>query len=183
MLAKNPDKQSKLYQEIVSVLKQNELPTSSTLGNMPYLKACVKETLRLYPVLSNQNRQIPSDMEILGYHLPKGSQVSFLSFYISRDEKNFKQANQFIPERWLRNENNQVSESLHAFSSIPFGFGTRMCAGRRIAELELYLLTTRLLQKYKITYPDGEEVEPFMRGVTIPDRPLRVKFIERSVTS
>lgn len=180
MMAKNPDKQDKLHQEIMSVLKQNELPTSGILGNMPYLKACIKETLRLYPVLANQNREIPSDMEILGYHIPKGSHISFMSYYISRDEKNFKQANQFIPERWLRDENHQMSESLHAFSSIPFGFGTRMCVGRRIAELEFQLLTTRLLQKYEITYPDGEEVEPFIRGVTIPDRPLRVKFIERS---
>jgi cytochrome P450 len=76
-----------------------------------------------------------------------------------------------------------MPEALHAFSSIPFGFGTRMCAGRRIAELELYLLTTRLLQKYEIKYPENEEVEPFVRGITIPDRPLRVKFIKRSLTS
>ena len=54
-----------------------------------------------------------------------------------------------------------------------------MCAGRRIAETELYLLATRLIQKYKIEYPDDEIIEPIVRVLAVPDRPLRVKFIDR----
>jgi cytochrome P450 len=102
MMAKNPDKQENLFQEVTSVLKPDELPTSKSLANMPYLKACLKETLRLYPAFSSQNRQIPCDMEILGYYLPKGSQITFLSYYMCRDENNFKDSKKFIPERWLR---------------------------------------------------------------------------------
>ena len=42
---------------------------------------------------------------------------------------------QFIPERWLRNEVRDFSP----FASLPFGFGTRSCVGRRIAESMIYL--------------------------------------------
>ena len=66
------------------------------------------------------------------------------------------------------------------FASIPFGFGTRMCPGRRIAELELHLLLARIVQQFDIRYPsDAEEVKPYIRGVTIPDRPVRAKFVNR----
>ncbi|KAK3726931.1 hypothetical protein QZH41_004224 [Actinostola sp. cb2023] len=180
MMAKNQDKQEKLFQEVTMVLEPDELPSAKTLAKMPYLKACLKETLRLFPVLSATSRLIQTDMEILGYHIPKGTQVQFLNYYMGRNESNFKEANEFIPERWLRTGKREVADSDQAFASIPFGFGTRMCVGRRVAELELYLLATRLIQKYKIKYPDNEIVEPFMRGITIPDRPLRVKFTERA---
>ena len=56
-----------------------------------------------------------------------------------------------------------------------------MCVGRRIAELELHLLLARIVQQFEIRYPpDADEVEPFFRGLMIPDRPVRVKFVDRN---
>lgn len=179
MMSKNQDKQEKLFQEISSVLEKDELPSSKTLTKMPYLKACFKESLRLFPVLSALTRTIPTDMEIKGYYLPKGTQVQMLLYYTSRSESNFKDASKYVPERWLRNKKREGGE-IDPFASIPFGLGTRMCAGRRIAEMELYLLATRLVSKYHLQYPENEFVEPYMRGVIIPDRPLRVKFVNRA---
>jgi len=179
MMSKNQDKQEKLYQEIASLLEKDELPSSKTLAKMPYLKACFKETLRLFPVLSTLTRTVQEDMELKGYCIPKGTSVQMMMYYTSRTESYFKKANEFIPERWLRDADQRDGGEIDPFASIPFGFGTRMCAGRRIAELELYLLATRLVQKYKLAYPENEYVEPYMRGVTIPDRPVRVKFLER----
>lgn len=178
-MAKNPDKQKKLFQEISTALAEGELPSSNSLAKMPYLKACFKETLRLYPLLSTSSRTIQEDMEILGYLIPKGTMIQFLHYYMSNCEDYFPNAKDFLPERWMRNEQKGTKDTEHAFASIPFGFGTRMCAGRRIAELEMYLLAVRLIQKYKLEYPSNEVVEPFMRVVTIPDRPVRVKFIDR----
>ena len=56
-----------------------------------------------------------------------------------------------------------------------------MCVGRRIAELEMHLLLAQLVEQFQMKYPPGEDVEPFMRGVTIPDRAVRVKFEDREV--
>ena len=50
------------------------------------------------------------------------------SYSISRSEKYFQGAFDFKPERWLR-ENKDES---HPFSSIPFGFGPRMCLGKYV---------------------------------------------------
>ncbi|KAK3725253.1 hypothetical protein QZH41_001277 [Actinostola sp. cb2023] len=50
MLGKNQDKQDILYEEITSaVLKPGEIPSADVIGKMSYLKAWIKESLRLYP--------------------------------------------------------------------------------------------------------------------------------------
>ena len=181
MLAKNPEKQKILRREVLSVVGNSTFATPETLARMPYLKAWLRETLRLYPVLSTIPRRPKEDIILGGYHIPGGTaQVEFLVHQMGRDESIFEDAEAFKPERWLRNKDITLIESAEAFASLPFGFGTRMCLGRRIAELELHLLMARIVQQFDISYPpEAENVEPFMRGVTIPDRPVRVQFVDR----
>jgi len=181
MMAKNPDKQDILRQEVLSVLGDTTLATPTTLAQMPYLKAWVRETLRLYPVLSAIPRRPSKDVILSGYVIPGGTtQVEFLTHVMGRDEKLFEDAERFKPERWLRKKDRIPTDTAEAFSSIPFGFGTRMCVGRRIAELELHLLLARIVQQFEISYPpDAENVEPYCRGVIVPDRAVRAKFIDR----
>jgi cytochrome P450 len=46
-LAKNPDKQQELFEEIRRYLPDKEHPvTSDILNELKYLKACIKESLR-----------------------------------------------------------------------------------------------------------------------------------------
>ena len=181
MMAKNPDKQEILRQEILSVLGNETTATPTMLAQMPYLKAWVRETLRLYPVLSELFRVLPTDIILSGYSIPAGTQVNVFSYFMSQDKSVFEDAQEFKPERWLRDKEQscKFNDAKEVFSSLPFGFGTRMCLGRRIAELELHLLLTRIVQQFEIGYPPGDTVEPFHRGVIIPDRPLRVKFVDR----
>ena len=80
----------------------------------------------------------------------------------------------------MRNKDTALMESAEAFASLPFGFGTSMCLGRRIAELELHLLIARIVQQFDISYPlEAENMRPLMKGVTITDRPVRVQFVDR----
>lgn len=53
MLGKNQDIQQKLYEEVNSVLKNNELPNSQSLQKMPYLRGVLKESERLVSLLSD----------------------------------------------------------------------------------------------------------------------------------
>ena len=45
-LARNPDVQKQLYEEVSTVLQPDELATPASLQKMPFLRGCVKETLR-----------------------------------------------------------------------------------------------------------------------------------------
>lgn len=72
-LAKNPEKQEILRQEIDRILPdKNELLTSASFNNVPYLKAVVKEALRLVPVVNGNIRAAGEDLVLQGYQIPKG---------------------------------------------------------------------------------------------------------------
>lgn len=57
--------------------------------------------------------------------------------YITKSERFFKNAHKFDPHRWERAE--VGAELIDPYANLPFGFGARMCIGRRIAEQEIYL--------------------------------------------
>ena len=180
-LAKNPDKQLNLYQEISSVLKPGELVTNATLSKLPYLKACIKEVLRLYSIFFLA-RVTEQDLLLSGYKIPSGTHIMILNHAMSLSEQYFEDPLSFTPERWLRESKNpsESGRNINAFASLPFGFGTRMCIGRRVTELEQYLLLTRLIQNYQLLDATGETVEKTTHGlVIIPDRPVRVQFLKR----
>lgn len=46
-LSQNPDKQAILYEELKSIMPDQRSPVDTkTLEHMPFLRACIKETLR-----------------------------------------------------------------------------------------------------------------------------------------
>lgn len=78
-LSQNPDKQKILFNELRQILPNKDSPVDhKTLENMPYLRACIKETLRIKPVVIGNGRSLQSDAIIAGYEVPKG--VSFFFF-------------------------------------------------------------------------------------------------------
>ena len=56
-----------------------------------------------------------------------------MPFYaMGRMEEHFEKPEEYNPHRWLSDE-----KGMSKFASLPFGFGARMCIGKRIAELQL----------------------------------------------
>lgn len=72
-LAKNPEKQEKLRDEIRKTFPNtNAKLTPDSLNSIPYLRACIKEALRLSPVLSGGIRAAGQNIVLQGYRVPKG---------------------------------------------------------------------------------------------------------------
>lgn len=69
--------------------------------------------------------------------------VVFQHYVISNLEKYFPRCREFLPERWLRED----EEVRHGFASLPFGYGRRMCLGRRFAELEMIIVISKVRNK------------------------------------
>lgn len=73
LLSKNPIQQEKLFKELKGVMKSKDTKiTEKHLENVPYLRACIKEALRMYPVVLGNGRSLQSDAVICGYKVPKG---------------------------------------------------------------------------------------------------------------
>ena len=170
-LAKNPMIQEALHKEIVEIVGPHATPTAEQLQKLSLVRKCVKETLRMHPLLPLLVRQISEDVEIMGYTIPAGTICGFNYFGLSFDPRYFKDPTEFNPERWSHD-----SDEIHPFASLPFGFGPRGCYGRRIAELELHLLLTRIMQRFKLT-TDQTSLKQSVHTVLHPTEPVRVKFM------
>jgi cytochrome P450 len=64
-------------------------------------------------------------------------------------EEYVKDAESFNPSRWLKGAEDQ---KLHPFASLPFGYGARMCLGRRFADLEMQVLLAKVKILYSFMY-------------------------------
>jgi len=175
-LSRHSDIQEQLHAEVTSVVSAGCLPSYDNLQEMPFLKAIVKEVLRLYPVVGVAARVLNDDIVLCGYHIPVNTTVLGSTFVLGRDPKQFKDPLAFKPERWLRSDSN---DAIHNFAWLPFGFGPRSCIGRRVAELEMHLLLARISQKFVLKPADNKPLKPCIRGFLVPERPVDVQFIDR----
>ncbi|XP_076119823.1 sterol 26-hydroxylase, mitochondrial [Alosa pseudoharengus] len=177
-LSREPEVQDTLYQEVNHCVKGDGIPTAQDVTNMPYLKAVIKEALRMYPVVPmNARRMSEKDVTIGGYFFPKKTAFTLCHYSICHDEKVFPEPSKFKPERWLRDGRTRPNP----FGSIPFGFGVRGCVGRRIAELEMYLALARIIKLFEIR-PDPSigDVKVINRTVLVADRQVNLHFLERN---
>ncbi|XP_077994211.1 1,25-dihydroxyvitamin D(3) 24-hydroxylase, mitochondrial-like [Glandiceps talaboti] len=174
-LAKHPEVQKSLHEEVSRVVPRGEIPTHKHVNQMPYLKAILKESMRMYPTVVNNGRILENDIVIRGYNIPAKTGLIGSNWLMGRDPVLFEDPLEFKPERWIRDEN----EHFDGFRFLPFGFGPRMCIGKRLAELEIHLALARISQQF--TLEATTDVEPMITTITQPDRPLNLKFMNRAV--
>ncbi|KAF7651664.1 hypothetical protein LDENG_00107430 [Lucifuga dentata] len=173
-LSRNPCAQRKLLEEIREVVPPNQDPCGEYIKSMPYLKACLKESMRLSPSVPFTSRTLDKDTVLGDYAIPKGTVLMINSHALGSNEEYFDDGKKFKPERWLR-ENNTINP----FAHVPFGIGKRMCIGRRLAELQLQLAMCWLVRDYEIVATDNEPLDVIHSGLLVPNRELPVAFIRR----
>ncbi|KAH8286893.1 hypothetical protein KR018_007283 [Drosophila ironensis] len=180
-LAKNPEKQQKLRQEVLHVLPSLDKDfTMEEMKSLPYLRACIKESMRLQPVTFGNARSAGADVVLDGYRIPKGTHLLMNSNLLLKEERFFPRAKEFLPERWLRQKNSQEESLMHKnldrFVYLPFGFGPRMCIGKRIVDLELELTAANLVRNFQIEFNYPTENAFKCSFLFKPNIPLRFKF-------
>nr|XP_019932969.2 cytochrome P450 CYP12A2-like [Aedes albopictus] len=178
LLATNPDKQAKLREELRTVLPKKDSPlTPENMRNLPYLRACIKEGLRLCPPTAGNVRAAGKDMVLQGYQIPKGTDVAMASMILNHEEKFVERAKDFLPERWLKEEGYPNAKDAHPFLYLPFGFGARTCIGRRLAMLEMEMIVSRITRQFDYRWNYGE-LEIRATLINVPINELRFQMTE-----
>lgn len=66
------------------------------------------------------------------------------NFVACRLACNFVEPEQFIPERWLKEEKIKFNAHVNPYLVLPFGHGMRACIARRLAEQNILVLMIRV---------------------------------------
>jgi cytochrome P450 len=142
---------AKLMQEIEAFEKAGRLTspivTFDETNEMPYFMACVKETLRFSPSTPMiMPRYISKGgLNLFGKFAPEGTEIGANPYVVHRNKAVFgDNADEFWPERWLDDPEKAKEMDRYNFA---FGYGTRVCLGKNIAQLE----TQKLCLQVSIT--------------------------------
>ncbi|XP_076465918.1 putative cytochrome P450 CYP44 [Babylonia areolata] len=176
LLATTPQAQDRLYEEIRSVAPPSPAPlTPQHVQCMQYFKACFKESVRMMPVINENTRYTNKDLVLGGYHIPAGTIVKMNNFVLYREPHIFTDHDVFMPERWLQEK---WEHKVDPIIVQPFSFGPRMCIGRRFAEQDMAVLTTRLLQSFRLEWHHPPMGVKYMT-LNLPDCPAQFTFHDR----
>ncbi|KAG5568191.1 hypothetical protein H5410_064794 [Solanum commersonii] len=156
-LLRNPRAMEKLQNEVRGLVQGKAEITEDDLGNMQYLKAVIKETLRLHPPIPLLiPRESTEDIELLGYHIPAKTQVIINAWAIGRDPLSWDDPEEYRPERFL---NSNINIKGLNFELIPFGAGRRGCPGTVFAIVVIEVALARLVHKFNFSLPKPEELD------------------------
>ncbi|KAJ7775694.1 cytochrome P450 [Mycena maculata] len=203
-LARNPEKQAKLREELVQFGPAD--PTWDQLGSaLPYLESTVLEILRLHPPIAQTTREaLVDDIMPIGepittksgqrvdrIAIPKGTILSVPIRCINRAEVFWgPSAKAFEPERWLTlNDDPLRAKEIQGHRHLlTFLDGPRTCLGKAFALAEFKAALLVLVKNFVFEFPDGPETvikmqdgliqRPKVAGQRGPRVPLRVRRVE-----
>ena len=181
-LITNPRAYQTLTEEIEAAERKGSLSfpviQDSETAAMPYLEACIKEGLRMWPpVVGLMSKVVPAEgAKVLGKFVPGGTCIGYSAWGLHRKKETFGQdADIFRPERWLTDEP-QVAE-MNKTVDLVFGYGKNACLGKPIAQMEMRKTVAELLRRFDISIVRPEK--PFnsvnRNGLFIQDN-MMVRF-------
>lgn len=155
LLSEHPDVREKLIGEIQSVLAGQDARMED-LARLPYLDCVIKESMRIYPSAWTQGRQAVKEFDLDGYHFPAGTLLMFSQWSLHHLPDVWGDPHVFRPERWEPDSEPRAP----GWAYFPFGGGSRICLGTSLAQMELRLVTSTILQRYVPRLAPGFRVVP-----------------------
>jgi cytochrome P450 len=125
--------------DAVAAGKVSSPATQAECQEMPYLLACVREGLRMYPPGTGLlYKQVPPGGDVVhGHRLPEGTQVGQNICGVTHDKDVFgPDADVFRPDRWIEADEDRF-RFMASVADLVFGHGKFMCVGKGIALMEL----------------------------------------------
>lgn len=162
LLARHPAVMRRLQAESDGALGDGRLPTAEDVDALPYARAVVAESMRLYPPAWIQGRQATENVEVGGRTLRRGEVVFVSQWVTHRDARWWPDPERFDPDRFAPER--QAGRPRWAY--FPFGGGSRVCVGEAFAWAEAVISIALIARRWDLTPADGRPMllEP---GITL----------------
>ena len=154
LLANHPTVREKLANELKAVLN-GRTPTIADLPLLPYTNWVIKESLRLYPPVTEISREATQDCEIGGYSIPKGTTLIASQWVMHRHPNYFASPETFNPDRWADGLEKRLPRGVY----FPFGDGPRICIGKSFAQMEAVLILAAIAQVFQLDLVPEQTIE------------------------
>nr|A0A2Z5D852.1 RecName: Full=5-OH-xanthotoxin synthase; AltName: Full=Cytochrome P450 CYP71AZ6 [Pastinaca sativa]AXB38863.1 cytochrome P450 CYP71AZ6 [Pastinaca sativa] len=174
-LMRNQGVMKKAQEDIRRVIGRKGNVDEDDIQNLSYLRAVVKETMRLYPTGPLLIPRETMESSIIGedkdhMYMIKPKTLVYVSMWaIGRDPEIWKNPMEFVPERFL--ERPDLNYKGQQFEYIPFGAGRRICAGIHLGVTTVELALANLLYTFDWEPPAGTRFEDIddetLNGLTL----------------
>ncbi|KAI5630788.1 cytochrome p450 domain-containing protein [Phthorimaea operculella] len=180
LLAKHQEAQKKALEEVDNYLKRTGGKIEyECVTEMPYLEACIQETMRFYPALGLLTREVVEPYELpSGLKLEPGLRIHLPVYSSHHNPEYFPEPEEFKPERFLPENRTEIKPCTY----MPFGEGQRLCLGIKVAKMQMIPGLMTILRKYRVELADGMPRELTLEPTALVAQSrekLRLKFIPR----
>ncbi|KAF2270527.1 cytochrome P450 [Lojkania enalia] len=191
-LMANRNVQAKAYKEIAKAIGTSRSPTFEDEANLPYIRAIVKETMRIRPVTNiGTPHYTTAPITYKNIYIPANSVVAIQQYPIHYDSELFPEPETFNPDRYLSYPEKAgfyAAGGAEKRDHWSFGAGRRICSGLHLAENSMFVILAKLLWAFEILPPldeEGKEAEvdtsdeAFAPGGNTVPKPFKARFVVR----
>uniref|UniRef100_A0A453IKZ7 Cytochrome P450 90B1 n=1 Tax=Aegilops tauschii subsp. strangulata TaxID=200361 RepID=A0A453IKZ7_AEGTS len=160
-----PKAVEELREEHLEIARRQKLRGECKLSwedykEMVFTQCVINETLRLGNVVRFLHRKVIRDVHYNGYDIPSGWKILPVLAAVHLDSSLYEDPSSFNPWRWKGNASGVAQNS----NFMPYGGGTRLCAGSELAKLEMAIFLHHLVLNFRweLAEPDQAFVYPFV---------------------
>ena len=165
-LAKHPEHQTKVREEMRRVLAGRETLEYEDLKELKYTQWCIKEAMRLYPPVFAFFRESSKEIEIDGHKLPKGIWLVIVTYYLHHNPSVWPDPEKFDPLRFEPSN----AENRDPYAYLAFSAGPRNCIGQNFAINEEKVVVASIVNRYRLSVVKDHVIE------MLPTVVLRAKY-------
>ena len=154
-LAKHPEYQAKVREEVRSVLMGREWLEYEDLKDLQYTQWAIKEAMRLYPPVPTIFRSASKDIVLDTCFIPKDTMLGIDIFALHRRPDIWENPEEYDPMRF----HPSVADGRDPLAYIPFSAGSRNCIGQNFAMNEEKVVVATIVNKFELSLVKDHKVE------------------------
>jgi cytochrome P450 len=177
LISQSPEWEGAMLEEVKAVVGSGPV-TSAHFAGLLVVQQVLNESLRLYPTAPLIARDIATDTDLNGLHIPAGTIGMIPIYAIHRHRSYWDDPDRFDPSRF--GPGNPRKPTRYQF--MPFGAGARICLGAAFAMMEATIMLATFVRAARFQVEPGFDPQPVGRMFLVPRNgmPMRVMLRESS---
>lgn len=173
LLSQDPETESRLHAEVDAL--GGAPATFADMSRLPFTRAVIDETLRLFPPVPLQARETNQARTVFDRNVPAGSIMMLVPWLLHRHKLYWDEPDSFIPDRFMSGGTGVRSR----YAYVPFSIGPRVCTGAAFGVTEAVLCLATLAQGFRLRLRPGHQVMPICRLSLRPGDKLPMRLEAR----